>query len=181
MADRLVAARHFHRLWRQHLEADEVEDDRHDDGIGCRREEPLGPRDCRAELLFNEAERDHVLGGRRLDTDVPDAGCLDGRNHEQGGEAAVLLHLKGRDDAEDNRYDAADARRGARHEECEDETNEDHAGEDPVRLRADLREDEERDAPVKSCMHHRCCEEERRADEHRAVARDTAERHADGF
>lgn len=181
LADRLVAARDFHRFRRQHLEADEVEDDGHDDGIRRRREEPFGPRDRRAELFLNEAEGDHVLRGRRLDADVPDARRLDGRDHEQGGEAAVFLHLEGRDDAEDNWHDAADARRGARHEEGEDEADEDHAREDAVCFRADLREDEEGDAPVKPRVHHGRREEECRTDEHGAVARDAAERHADGF
>ena len=180
-ADGLVAARDFLRLRWQHLETDKIKEDRHDDGIRCGGNEPFRPGNRGAELLLDKAQRYHVLRCCRLDADIPDAGRLDGGDHEQRGEAAVLLHLESGNDAEDNRDDAADTRSSTRDKESQDETDEDHAGQDAVGLGTDLGENEKSDAPVKTRVHHSCCEKECGADEYRAVAGDAAKRHADGF
>ena len=47
LCDLLLAARHFIHLRRHELQEDEVEDDAHDDGERCGRDEPVEPADRR--------------------------------------------------------------------------------------------------------------------------------------
>ena len=174
--DLFLAALNLVHFRRHHLQQDEIQQRAHDDGERRGSDEPVEPADRRSELLLDEAERDHVLRSGRLNADVPDGISLrDGDEHD-GGELALARNAEDGDDAHDDRHHATDARRRARHEEAQHEAREDDAGKDVVRPRADLREDEERDALVEPRLHHGGRDEHRRADERERRRREAGER-----
>ena len=106
LRDLLTSARDLLHLRRHELQEDEIEQSAHDDGERRGRDEPVEPADGRAELFLDEAERDHVLCGCRLDADVPDAVRLRDRDEHDGGELALPRHAEHGDDAHDDRHHA---------------------------------------------------------------------------
>src|SRR6266702_2211857 len=149
-----ATAGNFLHFRRHHPCHHEVKRDRHQNAEWRRGDEPFKPSDGRLQGLFDDADRDHVLRGGGLDADVPDAGGLHRGDHQHAGKGASFADAESGDDAERDRHQAGDARRGRGHQKRHHEADQNGTHDHMVNLGADTREDRKRDALVEPGRGH---------------------------
>ncbi|KAG0776835.1 hypothetical protein G6F22_012291 [Rhizopus arrhizus] len=136
--DRFLASGDAVAFRRQHLQHHDDQHGRHDQRPGGAGDQPVRPRHAFAQHLFHEADRQQVLGGGRLDADVPDAGGLRHDDHDAGGDIRALVHAESGDDTHHDGHHGGAAGGGAGHDQAQHDRHGDTSDQDAARAGADL-------------------------------------------